>query len=317
MRILIADDDPVARRMLESTLTRLGHEVEAVADGPDAINRLLDPDAPRMAILDWMMPGADGTVVCRVVRQRVSPYIYIILLTGKDRHEDMIAALDAGADDFLTKPFDAVELRARLRSAARVLEFQEGLLQAQEALRVQATSDELTGLANRRVILEQLDRELRRARHEKRPVAVAIADIDHFKAVNDRQGHSAGDAVLRHVSRCMKLELREYDSIGRQGGEEFLFVLPSCDTAAGCEAMERVRASIESTPAQWGGAPLPVTISVGVASTAPGGLTAIQLIEAADAAMYRAKENGRNRVEGEALPVAVPGDVEGRAAVLV
>jgi diguanylate cyclase (GGDEF)-like protein len=297
MRILVADDDPISRRLLARALEQMGHEVDVVNDGPDAVTALLKPDAPRMAILDWEMPGADGLVVCRVVRQRPGAYIYVILLTSRDRREDLVAGLDSGADDYLVKPFDAMELRARLRSGGRVLELQEGLLQAQEALRVQATRDDLTGLSNRRVVLEQLDRELRRARHEGKPLSVAMADLDHFKAINDEHGHSAGDAVLRQVARCMQLELREYDCVGRFGGEEFLFVLPGCDGDAALVAMERVRSGVAAMPARCDGQPLPITISIGVAWTDPEGLAADCLTAIADEALYRAKANGRNRVE--------------------
>lgn len=296
MRILIADDDPVSSRLLERTLVRLGHLVAMVSNGPDAAAALLAPDGPRMAILDWMMPGADGPEVCRAVRQHPGPYVYLILLTGRDRREDIIAGLDAGADDFLTKPFDAVELRARLRSGTRVLELQEGLLNAQEALRIQATSDELTGLSNRRAVLQQLDRELRRARHEGTPLAVAMADIDHFKAINDQHGHPAGDAVLRQVGGWLQAELREYDCIGRYGGEEFLFVLPGCDAGPALIAMERVRVRVALLPVQWGTVTIPVTISVGISWTNPEGLTSAGLIQAADEALYRAKAHGRDCV---------------------
>lgn len=304
MRILIADDDPISSRLLERTLVRLGHEVEVVNDGPDAVTALLKPDAPRLAILDWDMPGADGLVVCRVVRQRAGPYVYIILLTGRDSRDDVVKGLESGADDFLTKPFDAVELRARLRSGSRVIDLEEGLLKAQEALRIQATSDDLTGLSNRRVVLEQLDRELRRARHEKKPIAVAMADLDNFKQINDRHGHSAGDAVLRQVARCLQLELRDYDSIGRYGGEEFFFVLPGCDDAAALVAMERVRARVAATPAHWEGVLLPITISIGIAWTDPEGLSAAALADGADDALYRAKDRGRNCIELQPLAVA-------------
>jgi diguanylate cyclase (GGDEF)-like protein len=299
VRILIADDDPISRKLLEHTLVRLGHEVEVVSDGPDAVNALLRADAPRMAILDWEMPGADGLVVCRVVRQRTAPYIYLILLTGRDRREDVIAGLESGADDFLTKPFDVLELQARIRSGDRVLQLQEGLLEAQEALRVQATSDDLTGLSNRRVILEQLDRELGRARHERKPLAVAMADIDHFKRINDLYGHPGGDAVLRHVARCFQIEVRAYDGVGRYGGEEFLFVLPGCEGDEAAVAMERVRSRVAMNPPQWEGKPLPVTLSVGIAWAGPGECDSATLTHTADEALYRAKAAGRDRIEIE------------------
>jgi len=297
MKILIADDDLIASRMLEKTLSRLGHEIEVVNDGPDAITALLRPDAPRMAVLDWEMPGADGLVVCRVLRQRPGPYTYIILLTGRDQPEDVVAGLEAGADDFLRKPFDAAELRARVRSGERVLSLQERLLAAQETLRMQATSDELTCIANRRVVLEQLDRELRRARHEGKSLAVAMADIDHFKVINDRYGHPAGDAVLKQIARCMQIESREYDSIGRYGGEEFIFVLPGCEGAEAELAMDRVRTRVQLSPTQWEGGLIPATLSIGIAWSKPNDMSASELIQTADAALYRAKALGRNRVE--------------------
>lgn len=296
MRILIADDDPVSSKLLERTLIRLGHEVVVMADGPQAVTALLAPDGPRMAILDWMMPGADGLAVCRVIRQRPAPYIYLILLTARDRREDLVAGLDSGADDFLTKPFDLDELRSRLRSGTRVLELQEGLLKAQAALSVLATRDDLTGLWNRRMIVEHLDRELRRAAHEKRPVAIAMADVDEFKRINDMHGHPVGDVVLRQVAARMQLALRDYDSIGRYGGEEFLVVLPGCDAETGVAAAERVRTSVAAEPVASAGGPLLVRVSIGVAWTDPAGLDGAELIKSADEALYRAKTAGRNRV---------------------
>ena len=200
MKILIADDDPVSRRLLEATLVRFGHEVVAVADGREAVDTLLGENGPRLAILDWMMPKADGLTVCRTMRARSVTYVYIILLTTRDRREDMMAALDAEADDFLTKPFDVVELGARIRSGGRVLKLQEDLNAAQMAFHHEATHDRLTGLWNRGRILDQLGRELIRARREHRPLSVLIADIDHFKRINDTHGHQVGDEVLRQVA---------------------------------------------------------------------------------------------------------------------
>lgn len=297
MRILIADDDAVSRRLLQATLVRLGHEVTSVGDGTQAIAALLAADAPRLAILDWMMPGADGLAVCREIRQHSMSYVYVILLTAKDRHEDMVTGLDSGADDFLTKPFNAVELRARLRSGTRVLELQEGLIAAQEALRTEATRDHLTGLLNRRMILEHLTRELNRARHERRPLSVVLVDLDRFKDVNDTYGHAAGDTVLRETATRMRSQLRAYDFIGRYGGEEFLFVLPGADGVTSLSIAERIRLRVTNGPVCVDGIPLSVSVSIGLSCTETAGHDASALIETADAALYRAKAGGRNRVE--------------------
>jgi diguanylate cyclase (GGDEF)-like protein len=297
MRILIADDDPVSRRLLLATLTRLDHEVTTVDDGTAAVQGLLSPNGPRLAILDWMMPGADGLTVCREVRKRPEPYVYIILLTARDRREDRAEALEAEVDDFLTKPLDTFELRARLRCGERLLEVQERLLETQAALRHQATHDYLTGLWNRRMILEELTRQLNRASHEGRPLAIAIADLDHFKHVNDTHGHGAGDAVLIAAAQRIRSVLRDYDAVGRLGGEEFLLLLPNCSDIEAIQIAERARIAIASEPMEVPGVSLAMTLSLGVACTRPEApLEAAALIEAADTALYRAKAGGRNQV---------------------
>jgi diguanylate cyclase (GGDEF)-like protein len=295
VKILIAEDDALSRRVLELALTRLGHEPTSVTNGTDAEELLLQPDGPRLAILDWMMPGSDGLAVCRAVRRRAGPYVYVILLTARDRHEDMLAALDADVDEFLTKPLDSGELRARLRSGARLLGLQESLLETQEALRYQATHDDLTGLWNRGMVRKQLDAEIGRAKRGGRPVAVVLADVDHFKQVNDTHGHAAGDVVLREAATRMRSAIRAYDSIGRYGGEEFLIVLPDCDTGAAVVIAERARASV-GRPVRVNELDLPMSISLGVASLPKGSDDRDALIRAADEALYRAKAGGRNRV---------------------
>jgi diguanylate cyclase (GGDEF)-like protein len=296
VRILVADDDPVSRRLIESTLQRHGHAVDAVADGDAATAALLDRDGPRVAILDWMMPGADGLAVCREVRQHSSTYVYIILLSARDGSHDAATGLDAGADDYLAKPFDVAELLARIRSGQRVLDLQAGLLAAQEALRTEATRDHLTGLWNRRMVTEQLARELNRARHERRPLAVAMVDLDGFKPINDTYGHPAGDAVLRECGAALRSQLREYDFIGRYGGDEFLCVLPGCDAATGAAIAERLRAIIASEPVRIGEHQVSISASLGVASTESAGIEPDALVRAADEALYRAKARGRNCV---------------------
>jgi two-component system cell cycle response regulator len=304
MRILIADDDPVSCRLLEATLVRLGHEVVSVANGTDAMTALLNPNGPPLAILDWMMPGADGLTVCRAVRQRPAPYVYLILLTARSRREDRVAGLDAEADDFLTKPFDAVELRARLRCGERVIDLQEDLLEAQEALRFEATYDRLTGLSRREVVLDQLDREVARARREGRPLAVLMIDLDNFKQINDTHGHPAGDAVLREAADRLRGIVRNYDFIGRYGGEEFLLVLPGCTIAAARQIAERARAVIATEPFHIDHVEMPTTISLGLAWTGGAQEDAGTLLQVADNALYRAKAEGRNRIEAQILDLA-------------
>jgi diguanylate cyclase (GGDEF)-like protein len=224
--------------------------------------------------------------------------VYIILLTSRDRRSDMVEGFDAEADDFLTKPSDAIELRARLRSGERVLALQENLLRAQASLTYEATHDQLTGLWNRGMILEHLKGEVSRARRKTAPVGVLMADVDHFKRINDSHGHRVGDAVLREVGQRMRAVLRDYDAIGRYGGEEFLMVLGGADLAGARDVAERVRLAVRSQPVQHGSIALSVSLSLGVACSATVGFEPDALIQVADQALYRAKECGRNRVEG-------------------
>ena len=296
MKILIADDDPVSRRVLGAALVTLGHEVVEVEDGARAIEALALPDAPSVAIVDWMMPRMDGLAVCRTIRQQPGRYTYIVLLTSRDEPNDMIEALDAGADDFLTKPFNVGELRARLKAGERVVALQDDLLRSQEVLKHEATHDSLTGLWNRGRILEELWRELRRNRRESGSLAVVMADVDHFKRVNDSHGHAVGDTVLRHVGQRILSTLRVSDSIGRYGGEEFLLVLPRADINGGRDVAERVRAAVAAQPIIGNPVEITVTLSLGVACSGPPAFDGAALVQEADKALYRAKADGRNRV---------------------
>jgi two-component system, cell cycle response regulator len=298
VKILLAEDSAFARQLLQGTLTAGGYEVVLAEDGETAWRALQGPDAPCLALLDWMMPGLDGLEVCRRVRAvGREPYVYIIILTGRERPQDVVEGLAAGADDYLKKPFDNQELQARMRTGRRMVELHTELIAAREALREQATSDPLTGLANRRTILEVLDRELARCRRSGAACSVGIVDLDHFKAVNDTHGHAAGDAVLRHAASTMRATVRPYDLLGRYGGEEFVIVLPGCDAAGARAAAERLRASMAGTAIAVGEVSLRVTCSLGVAvSSAESGWDRDRLLGAADAALYRAKEEGRDRV---------------------
>ena len=309
MKILIADDDPVWRRMIEAVLREFGDEVLAVSDGQQAWTALQAQPRPALAILDWIMPGLDGIEICRRVREdKDDPYVYILLLTVKDKKADLAEAFAAGADDYISKPFDPQELRGRLLAARRVIGVQVALLEAQRELKVRADMDSLTGLWNRGAILELLDRELARGRRQDQSVGVLMGDVDHFKSINDTYGHDAGDRVLQEIVRRVGTVVRSYDWVGRYGGEEILFVLPGCDAPTALATAERIRASIEALPFVYGDASLKVTMSIGVTATSQDPeARAGPLLRSADAALYRAKGAGRNRSELGAPQAAAGG----------
>jgi len=299
VKILIADDSIVSRHLLEATLRKWGYDVAVACDGQQALDLLQGDEAPALAILDWMMPGLTGLEVCRRIRQRSrEPYIYILLLTSKSQKEDLIEGMEAGADDYITKPFDQHELQVRLRAGKRLADLQAELLSAREALREQATRDSLTHIWNRSSILEMLSRELARAERERTPVGVVIVDLDHFKNVNDSHGHLAGDAVLCEAARRMQGAIRHYDSIGRYGGEEFLILLPGCDEQSSFTQAERLRRQIENAEMSLNETCLRLTASFGVTCAMPGDpWTPEGLIRKADEALYLAKKLGRNRAQ--------------------
>lgn len=304
MKVLIADDEPISRRLLESSLTRWGYEVVVAKDGIEASNILMSPDAPKMAVLDWLMPGVDGVQLCQDIRRfKPEPYTYIVLLTGKRAQQDVIKGLEAGADDYVRKPFDPGELRVRLRTGKRILYLQDQLISAREALRDKATRDTLTGLWNRATIIDILDKELVRCRREGSGLGIALADIDFFKLINDTYGHLTGDDVLRQVAETMRDATRRYDSVGRYGGEEFLIVLPGCDASNAVSHAERLRSAVGRIELEVAGDCVRPNISLGVAVTENSAtVETFELIQAADVALYRAKHGGRNRVElGNAL----------------
>ena len=299
MDVLIADDDPVSRKLLQARLEKWGYGVIAVDDGEAALEVLLGDDAPRMAILDWMMPKTDGLEVCRRIRlQKPKPYTYTVLLTAKGNTADLVAGMRAGADDYVVKPFNVHELQVRIRAGRRQIDLQSELMEARDALRFQATHDPLTGILNRAAVIEILERQLSRAFREESDLAVIMTDIDHFKRVNDEFGHIAGDAVLREVARKMKASVRSYDEVGRYGGEEFLIVTPCNSSEKAAEIAERVRTVLAEAPVATSEGVVSVAASFGVSGSETGkDVDADAMIRAADAALYRAKAAGRNCVE--------------------
>jgi len=299
MRILVAEDDLTSRAILTGILKKWGYKVLAVNDGQSAWQALQQPDCPHLVILDWVMPGLDGVEVIRRVRSAdFGQPPYIILLTSKSEKGDILSGLEAGANDYIKKPFDNEELNARIKVGQRTVELQTRLFETQQTLERLASYDPLTGILNRRAILEQLSKELSRARREPAKneyLGIGFFDVDHFKMVNDQYGHRVGDEVLCGLVRLIRDHMRVYDSIGRLGGDEFLIIAPGMEGIKAENIFERITSAINSYRIKTFAGELSVTVSMGVAmADLESGED--MLLHSADAAMYRAKREGGNRV---------------------
>ena len=300
MQVLLVEDSAVYRKLIGDDLRGWGFDVVLAETGAEAWTLLEQPTAPKLVLLDWVLPDLDGIELCRRIRQTglSGQYIYVILLTSKEGRQNMLEALQAGADDYLMKPFDELELKARLHVGKRILDLQEELVAARESMRHAATHDSLTGLLNRAEILGMLERELDRSRRERKPVSVILADVDHFKKVNDCHGHLFGDSALREIAQRLHSKLRMYDGVGRYGGEEFLLVLPGCNTADALVRANELREVISERPLVSAGVERAITMSLGVAVSECVGVKEMEIVlKRADSALYLAKDNGRNRVE--------------------
>ena len=300
MQVLLVEDSPVYRKLIGDHLQDWGFTVQVAETGSKAWDLLQQQSCPKLVLLDWVLPDFDGIELCQRIRQAGAEreYAYIILLTGKDGREDMLRAMQAGADDHLAKPFDAHELRARLMVGQRILKLQEELIAARESMRVAATHDSLTGLLNRAEILTLLRNELERSRRGHTSAGVILADIDHFKDVNDSFGHLFGDEALKEISARLRSKLRIYDGIGRYGGEEFLLILPGCNLQSTLRRADELREFVSSKPVAFDGSEKLITISMGIAISSDSGEKEIErLLNCADLGLYQAKRTGRNRVE--------------------
>jgi diguanylate cyclase (GGDEF)-like protein len=246
-----------------------------------------------------MMPDMDGVELINNIRKASFPhYIYVILLTARSTKTDVVTGLEAGADDYLVKPFDLDELRARVNIANRIIDLERRLRESLDRVQKMATHDSLTDLYNRRALYDIAENELARARRENKPVSLVMMDIDHFKNVNDEYGHNIGDQALRRVAHIIVEKIRTYDTAARWGGEEFLLVLPGTDMKEASQIAERVRQGIENAkiPLQ-GGKHLDLQASFGVSTSLPNDLLTFDLlVHQADEALYDAKDEGRNRV---------------------
>jgi two-component system cell cycle response regulator len=292
--VLIADDSLVVRAVVRSHLTEKGYHVLEAEDGTAALERCIR-SRPDVVLLDIEMPELDGYQV--LARLKAAPDlsdIPVVFLTSRSGMDDVVAGLDAGAHDYLRKPFEPAELVARVAAAVQVKKLQDQLRERNAELDRMTRTDALTGVYNRRHLEEELTRQYAIARRQRHPVSVLLLDIDHFKQVNDTYGHPAGDLVLREFARRLRDDLRAGDIAGRWGGEEFLVVLPGADLSAAIEVAERIRRATARTPVITAEGEIPLTVSGGCAV---GPLdTPDDQVSRADTALYQAKAAGRDRI---------------------
>lgn len=325
--ILIVDDDPMALRLLRHHLVSAGHVVLSAENGLAALELIRhNADPPSLVITDWDMPEMNGIDLVRHLRHDADEgmgYVYTIVLTGNDSEDRIVEAIEAGADDYLTKPFRRNELLARLRAGERIVELERNLARrtrevfrsnaemelANRKLNRMATTDELTGCPNRRAAMTALDRQWKFASERGEPMACIMLDIDHFKAFNDEHGHDLGDLVLKQTATALMDQTRAREPAYRVGGEEFLVLCPRSDAAGAVSAAERLRAAIEATVIEHSNGPFHVTISLGVAERTPDMEKPDDLLKRADEALYEAKRGGRNRVALRSGSSSVPAEV--------
>lgn len=294
-RLLLVDDDSVSRSVLSRQLAVRGYDILEAESGGSALRVLTQLDAPRMAVVDWNMGTINGPELCRILRGR-SPYVYVVLTTAREGRRPLVEAMNSGADGYIQKPVDVDELEAWLVAGQRIVELQDGLLKAHAELERRATHDALTGIRNRGSLMEIIGRELRRSIRTKSATGIVLLDVDHFKAVNDTYGHPVGDEVLvEFAARCSRV-VRDYDVVGRYGGEEFLVVLPGGTLPDAASVGGRLLDSIARRPFKTSAGEIHVTSSAGASSTGQGYLDVDSMIAAADAALYEAKRAGRARL---------------------
>jgi len=285
-------------------LRQEGYEVVSAKDGREALKVFKERFFP-IILTDWEMPEMDGLELCRAIRESlVEGYVYIFLITARDLKNDIIVGFEAGADDYLTKPFDRSELIARLKTALRVLELEKSLKDAYEKIRLLSITDKLTGCYNRTYMDEYLVKEITRATRYHRPVSLVMADIDHFKQVNDTHGHQAGDLILKNFVLSMREGMRkDVDWIARYGGEEFLMVLPETGFESAMLSAERLRRIVSESVSSYDEKEIRITASFGVVGFNPSAkirtIPCEAIINQADKALYQAKDEGRNRVRGQ------------------
>ncbi len=305
MKMLIVEDDPFVQKVVKKVFAGMGFEVLTCGDGATALD-FIKNDRIQFAVVDWILPEMDGLTLCRRARKlKLSRYIYMIVLTSRNRKEDLVQALDAGADDYIAKPFDETELAARARVGMRIIQLENKLINNQKRLMKLAREDPLTGILNRRSLFDGILKEINRASREGASAATILVDADNFKAINDTHGHLAGDVVLTEFSRRLQDSCREYDLLGRYGGEEFLVFLPRTDREGAIRVAERIRSSLREKPMAFGEQKIELSASLGVCAYTfeksekrAENVEAVfdEMIKRTDYALYMAKKEGKNRV---------------------
>lgn len=304
--VLLAEDHDISRKLTEKILQKVGINVTSVENGRKALELFKKQFFP-IILSDWMMPEMDGIELCRAIRsENASGYVFIILLTAKDSKEDIIAGLEAGADDYLAKPFNPGELNARIKTGMRILDLERSLKKANEEIKRLTVQDSLTGCYNRRYLKDRLPKDIAYSIRYNHPFSVILCDIDHFKKINDTHGHQAGDEVLKKlVNRITRSFRNKIDWIARYGGEEFILVLPETDVEGAKALAERLRIKISSPNMRIDNLEIKITASFGVASitqqTNKETISDINLIAKADELLYQAKHGGRNMVKAASL----------------
>jgi two-component system, cell cycle response regulator len=303
MRTLIAEDDRVSSKILEKNLKDWGYDIVLASNGEEAWQKIREGNV-RLAIVDWMMPEINGIELCRLIRQENGhKYVYVILLTSRDQRRDILEGLAAGADDYMTKPVNLLELKARLQTGLRIIDLEDKLLDSNKRLKEMASRDSLTSLWNRTYIVAFLEAELERGKRNGRPTSTLMVDVDNFKLINDTFGHFAGDIVLIELAKRLDRNVRKYDKVGRYGGDEILVVLPECGRAEATKVGERLRKAVSGKSVRTPAGEMSISITLGCSMSdeilEP---TAKTLIEASDVALYRGKSLGRNLVVLDSPP---------------
>ncbi|MET3922744.1 diguanylate cyclase [Arthrobacter sp. UYEF20] len=298
MKVLVADDDYVSRLVAKAAVEQSGHECIVAADG-DAAWELFQLHRPEVVVTDLKMPGLDGLALCRAIRAtEKNSYTYLVLVTSHGSQDDVLAGLEAGADDYVTKPLDPFTLHTRLLVALRVTSLHTDLARYRTALAEQARRDPLTKLHNRLKLSEDIERLQNSSERYGQDYSVALCDVDNFKSYNDLYGHPAGDAALQAVADTLASHARTSDGVYRYGGEEFLLVLHNQTMSGARMAVERARAAVQAMGILHSGRPLGVlTLSAGISAYSSGHRASTeQLLKEADVALYAAKAAGRNTV---------------------